>query len=205
MSKTEPDSLKHGRGPGDDRGVVEARIVAPPATPSPSMASPAPPCGRSPATPTSTPLSCTTTSTRRRPCRRGHHTAGRVFRRASAGGHRSIAERAEAILRNAIHQWEQPETAAALRSIFLTAAHEPSTLEKLRQTLSLSLMAAVAAELPGEARMLRASLVGTQVIGLVMIRYVWKIDPVASLGDDEVLALVGPGVQRYLSGELATT
>jgi len=31
-----------------------------------------------------------------------------------------------------------------------------------------------------------------------MTRYVWRIEPIASMTDDEVVELVGPGIQRYV-------
>jgi Tetracyclin repressor-like, C-terminal domain len=50
--------------------------------------------------------------------------------------------------------------------------------------------------------MLRGGLVATQLFGLAMTRYVWKLEPVASLADDELIACIAPTVQRYLTGEL---
>jgi hypothetical protein len=39
--------------------------------------------------------------------------------------------------------------------------------------------------------------------GLLMTRYLVPIEPVASLGSEELAALVGPNLQRYLTGDLA--
>jgi hypothetical protein len=49
---------------------------------------------------------------------------------------------------------------------------------------------------------LRANLVGSQFIGLAMMRYIPSIEPVASTPVDQLVAAVGPTVQRYLTGEL---
>jgi hypothetical protein len=35
-----------------------------------------------------------------------------------------------------------------------------------------------------------------------MLRYVRRIEPLGSLGDDALVALAGPSIQRYLSGSL---
>jgi hypothetical protein len=49
---------------------------------------------------------------------------------------------------------------------------------------------------------LRATLVGTQLVGLAMARYIVKIEPITS-ADREVLArAIGPTLQRYLTGDL---
>jgi hypothetical protein len=37
-----------------------------------------------------------------------------------------------------------------------------------------------------------------------MMRYIIKLEPLASLPPDEVVALVGPNIQRYVTGSLAT-
>jgi AcrR family transcriptional regulator len=113
-----------------------------------------------------------------------------------------LRERGEAIVRNVIWTWAQPEIREVLESTILTASHEPRTREKLRALVTASLLPAVAERIEGEERTLRASLIGSQVLGLVMLRYVWRIEPIASLSDDELVALVAPTIQRYLSARL---
>ena len=49
---------------------------------------------------------------------------------------------------------------------------------------------------------LRATLVGSQLIGLAMMRYIGHIEPLASATVDELVAALGPTVQRYLTGDL---
>jgi hypothetical protein len=47
---------------------------------------------------------------------------------------------------------------------------------------------------------LRAQLAASQVVGVIMLRYVLAFEPVASMTDDEVVARVGPAVQWHLTG-----
>jgi hypothetical protein len=49
----------------------------------------------------------------------------------------------------------------------------------------------------------RATLAASQLGGLMMARYIVKIEPLTSLPADEVARLVGPNVQRYLTGDLS--
>jgi len=49
---------------------------------------------------------------------------------------------------------------------------------------------------------LRATLMGSQFIGLAMMRYIARIEPLASASVDQLVAAVGPTMQRYLTGEL---
>lgn len=114
-----------------------------------------------------------------------------------------LRERGESIARNVVWGWSQPEIREVLGSILQTAAHESRTREKLRLFLTASLLPAIASRIEGDERLLRASLIATQVLGVVMLRYVWQIDPIASLPDDDLIAFIGPTIQRYLSGRLA--
>jgi hypothetical protein len=55
-----------------------------------------------------------------------------------------------------------------------------------------------------DERLRRSGLIASQLIGLALMRYVWKIEPVASMTDDEVLAAMAPNVQRYVDGDIVT-
>jgi hypothetical protein len=48
----------------------------------------------------------------------------------------------------------------------------------------------------------RTALVATQIGGLAMIRYVLKVEPIASASPERLVAAIGPAVQRYLTGDL---
>jgi Tetracyclin repressor-like, C-terminal domain len=45
--------------------------------------------------------------------------------------------------------------------------------------------------------------VASQVVGLGIARYVLCIEPLASTDGDDVVAAIGPGLQRYLTADLA--
>ena len=50
-------------------------------------------------------------------------------------------------------------------------------------------------------RLVRSGLISSQIMGLAMMRYVWKIEPVASMTDDELVAAVAPNLQHYVEGD----
>jgi AcrR family transcriptional regulator len=92
-------------------------------------------------------------------------------------------------------------TASAL---LRTAVTEERTAQLVREVI----LPAVVAELvlrvgmdPAEAPM-RATLIASQLSGLVTTRCVLKLEPMASAPADWVAAVVGPTVTRYLTGEL---
>jgi AcrR family transcriptional regulator len=49
---------------------------------------------------------------------------------------------------------------------------------------------------------LRAALVGSQVVGLIMARYVVRVQPIADADPETLATAIGPTLQRYLTGEL---
>ncbi len=55
----------------------------------------------------------------------------------------------------------------------------------------------------GEDARHRASLIASQILGLIVGRYVLGIEPLASASIDRIVADVGPTVQHYLTGDLA--
>ena len=52
---------------------------------------------------------------------------------------------------------------------------------------------------------LRSALIAAQLMGLAFMRFVWKIEPLASLDDDAVVAAIAPTIQRYLDGYVANS
>ena len=99
--------------------------------------------------------------------------------------------------------WADDEIGPTLRAVLQTAAHEPSTREKLRRVVEGSLMGV--SELGGDEhdRLVRSGLISSQMMGFALMRYVWKIEPIASMTDDEAIAAIAPNLQRYVNGDLA--
>jgi AcrR family transcriptional regulator len=98
--------------------------------------------------------------------------------------------------------WADDEIGPTLRAILQTAAHEPSTREKLRRVVEGSLMGVSELGSDERDRLTRSGLISSQMMGFALMRYVWKIEPVASMPDEEVIAAVAPNLQRYVDGDL---
>jgi AcrR family transcriptional regulator len=107
------------------------------------------------------------------------------------------------ILKVFLASWADEEIGPTLLAILQTAAHEETTREKLRLVVERGLMGSAKLESDERDRLMRAGLVGSQTIGFALMRYVWKIEPIASMSDDEVLAAVAPNLQRYIDGDLS--
>lgn len=114
-----------------------------------------------------------------------------------------IQHRGVALVRTMIGAWEAPASEEFLRSTILTAAHEPIALQRLATSLAVHILDAVSSRLDDDERLVRASLAASQIVGLAMMRYIWKVGAIATIPSDQAIALVAPTVQRYLNGKLA--
>jgi AcrR family transcriptional regulator len=114
-----------------------------------------------------------------------------------------LPELGRELLKNMLGAWSDPEIGPVLRSIVQTAAHEPNTRDKLCRVVEASLMGVAELGADDEDRRIRSGLVASQMIGFALMRYVWKIEPIVSMSEDQVLAAVAPNVQRYIDGDLS--
>ena len=110
-----------------------------------------------------------------------------------------------ALVRLMLASWADDEIGPTLRAILQTAAHEQTTREKLRRVVEGSLMGVAQLGSDERDRLIRSGLVASQMMGPALMRYVWKIEPIASMTDEEAIAAVTPNLQHYVSGDLTAT
>jgi AcrR family transcriptional regulator len=113
-----------------------------------------------------------------------------------------VSQLGSALLRLMLGAWADDEIGPVLRAVLQTAAHEPSTREKLRRVVEGQLMGVSQLGADEADRLKRSGLISSQIMGLAMMRYIWHIEPLASLNDDEIVAAVAPNLQRYVDGDL---
>ena len=108
-----------------------------------------------------------------------------------------------AVVRMALRVWDGPAQPAGL-ALIRSAVGSEWTAKLLREFLVSKVLRRVVSTLgfdPDE-RAARASLVASQLIGMVMARYVLRLEPLASAAPESVVAAIGPTVQRYLTGDV---
>ena len=88
--------------------------------------------------------------------------------------------------------------AALIQSV---AGHEDAA-KMLREFVRNVLVGPIVGAVAPDRTDLRGSLMGAQLIGLGMVRYVLKLEPLASADHALVVAAIAPTVQRYLTGPL---
>lgn len=57
-------------------------------------------------------------------------------------------------------------------------------------------------DIPAGSGVVRAEFAATQILGVAVARYILQIEPLASLPTQQVVTMIAPNLQRYLTGEL---
>ncbi|BCW58207.1 TetR family transcriptional regulator [Arthrobacter sp. StoSoilB20] len=113
------------------------------------------------------------------------------------------AARAEAIARAVLRLWESPAQHGLVAFVRGTIGSTSKTA-LLRGMVERTILSRIMAGMPGPSAelRLRGNLVATQVVGLMLVRYVIRLEPLASADPEDVVRLVAPTLQRYLTGPL---
>jgi AcrR family transcriptional regulator len=93
---------------------------------------------------------------------------------------------------------ESEEGRSRFTGLVRAAASEPEAARMVRELVSARILAPLVAALDVDEGPLRATLVGSQVIGLTMARYIVQVEPLASAPAEDVVAAIAPTLQRYL-------
>jgi AcrR family transcriptional regulator len=118
--------------------------------------------------------------------------------RVYARGRRNVGEE---LARLVVETWEREGDRSSIMTLLRAATVEPAAAEMLRDFMQNELAPPLFQRLNPDQPELRASLATAQIIGLGMARYVLRLEPLASMTLDEVVAWIAPTLQRYLTGK----
>ncbi|MER5222661.1 TetR/AcrR family transcriptional regulator [Streptomyces flaveus] len=96
--------------------------------------------------------------------------------------------------------WENPVTRTPLLAIVRSAVNNETAAAVFRRLVAAQLMRRIAGRLDVPDAELRTELAAAQLVGVAMMRYVIKIEPVASADPEQIIARIAPVVQRHLTG-----
>jgi AcrR family transcriptional regulator len=108
----------------------------------------------------------------------------------------------ERVVRYFLSVWEQSPSREVLIGMLRSAATNERAAAQLRQFFGREVLGRIAARLGHEDAELRATLAGSQLLGLAMARYIIRFDPIASAEPQTIVATIAPTLQRYLTEEL---
>ncbi|WP_405724522.1 TetR family transcriptional regulator [Streptomyces sp. NBC_01537] len=95
--------------------------------------------------------------------------------------------------------WESPGTREPLLAILRSAVSNEAAAAVFRDMVTQRLLLPVAGGLDVDRPELRAQLAAAQLIGIAMLRYVIKAEPLATADLDDIVAMVAPTLQGYLT------
>jgi AcrR family transcriptional regulator len=101
-----------------------------------------------------------------------------------------------------VRTWDHEGSRNPIVILLRAAVHEPQAAELLKKFLTTKLFGPLTKELGVDRPDLRANLVASQMVGLGLARYLLGFEPLASTPPEDVVDLIAPTVQRYLTGKL---
>jgi AcrR family transcriptional regulator len=108
---------------------------------------------------------------------------------------------AERLLRTFLSVWDDPELQLPLLGLARSMV-DPSGKELFRDGFLKVVIGPLGAALGIEEPERRMPVVASQVLGLILTRYLLEVEPIASMPADELVATYAPTIQRYLTGPL---
>lgn len=112
-----------------------------------------------------------------------------------------VEEAGERIVRTFVTVWDATG-GGTFTALIRSVTSQPEVAGALKSFLVNAIFRNVLAEIGSEQHELRATLCATQMIGLGIVRYVVRFEPLASVDVDTVIRTVAPNLQRYLTGDL---
>jgi AcrR family transcriptional regulator len=97
-----------------------------------------------------------------------------------------------------LETWDSPAGRPLLALIRSVVANEDAAA-LMREFITREVLGHLAMELEVDQPQLRASLAASTLIGMAMLRYVIKLEPLATAPSEVVASWLGPAVQRYLT------
>jgi AcrR family transcriptional regulator len=113
-------------------------------------------------------------------------------------------KRGEVLVRHFVGRWERDPSEDMLVFLLRTAVTNEQVAEQLQTTFNRMVLGPLVALDYSNAER-RAALIGSQLMGLGLCRYVLRLQPLASLSTEEVIAGVAPTIQRYLAQPLVNS
>lgn len=104
----------------------------------------------------------------------------------------------ERLTRFFVEAWDSPAGSPLIAVIRSVVGNEEAAA-LMRDFVSREVLGRIARALDLDQPQLRASLVATQLVGLAMLRYVIRLEPIASARVDDIVTWLGPTLQRYLT------
>lgn len=109
------------------------------------------------------------------------------------------AQVGQRLVRRFIEHWDAGMVYEPLVAVWRGAAIQPQARNMLHDSLAGPVAERVAAQFGVSDTELRVELIASHLVGLAFARYQSRIEPLASAEIEDVVASVGPTIERYLA------
>ena len=107
----------------------------------------------------------------------------------------------ERLLRTFLSVWDDPDIQVQLLAVVRSVLTEDGG-RLLKEGFIPVVVGPVLAQLVKDRPEVRIPLVASQVVGLIVTRYLLALPPMAEMPAEDVVARIGPVLQHYLTGDL---
>ena len=108
----------------------------------------------------------------------------------------------ERFLRTFLRLLDDP-SGSPMVALVRSAATNERAAALLRGFVERELLGRLAGAIDAPRPELRAALAGSQIVGVIMARYVVRVEPIAGSDPETLVAAIGPTLQRYLTGDVS--
>jgi AcrR family transcriptional regulator len=108
----------------------------------------------------------------------------------------------ERFVRYLLELWESPAVQPLILGLVRSATSDPVAAAMLRRLITEGPVLVVARALDRPDAALRATLAGSQFVGLTMVRSIVGVEPLASADGEVIVRAIAPAIQRYLTADL---
>ena len=108
------------------------------------------------------------------------------------------------LARFAIGAFESEEARSRLVGLIRAAASEPAAARVVRELITREVLTPLAQGIGSDDAAYRGALVMSQIVGLVMARFIVGVEPLASRPPADLVLAIAPTLQHYLTGDLGS-
>jgi AcrR family transcriptional regulator len=120
-----------------------------------------------------------------------------LLAREIAGPLNNLPER---LLTTVLTAWDSPRTGSSLRSFIEGVVSDPEVERVFRELVEHEMLPRIADRIGGPDATRRAAVAASHIAGLVMARYILRLEPFASMPRTEVVRRMAPGLRAVLLG-----
>ncbi|NNC12826.1 TetR/AcrR family transcriptional regulator [Planctomonas sp. JC2975] len=106
----------------------------------------------------------------------------------------------DCIVRQFLTIWDQEASVGPLLALMRSAPTDSASASMFVEFMEREIVARLRDQLQGDDAELRADLIASQLTGLALMRYVVRLEPLASAPADEIAVWMGAALQQYFSG-----